>query len=398
MATKPRAVRSVSALGAFKPSEKASVPTLYNSHFDPLNSPQRKIGFAIVGTGTIAAFHARGITATPGAELRVVYNRSPSRAHAFAAEFGGEPVNDLGDLLKRPDVDAVCVTVPSGHHGEVTIRALEAGKHVLCEKPLEITTERIDLMAAAAKKSGRILAGVFQNRLGAGAQHLKGALDAGRFGRLALCSAYVKWWRAPEYYSGSPWKGTRSLDGGGALMNQAIHAVDLLQWLVGMPVRVGAQVRTQVHAIEMEDTAVAWLEFPAGALGVIEAATSCYPGSRMKLEIAGERGTAILEDDRIVRWDFADPRPGDEAIGLGGRSSIGGGASDPKAIGQEGHRLLIADFADSIRTGRPPLVDAREARNAVAIIEAIYRSARTGSAVTLGEQIASSPMPASVPT
>ncbi len=364
----------------------ASVRTANNPHSSPLNSPSRKIGFAIVGTGTIAAFHARGIAATPGAELRAVQDQSPSRAGAFAAEFGGDPVDDLDDLLKRPDVDAVCVTVPSGHHGDVTIRALEAGKHVLCEKPLEISTERIDLMAVAAKKAGRILAAVLQSRLGAGARQLKGALDAGRFGRLALCSAYVKWWRTPEYYSGSAWKGTRSLDGGGALMNQAIHAVDLLQWLVGMPLRVGAKVRTRVHAIEMEDTAVAWLEFSTGALGVIEAATSCYPGSRLRLEIAGERGTAILEDDRIIRWEFADPRPGDEAMGLGGHSGIGGGASDPKAIGSEGHRLLIANFADSIRTGRPALVDSREARKAVAIIEAIYRSAQTGSAVALSAQ------------
>jgi UDP-N-acetyl-2-amino-2-deoxyglucuronate dehydrogenase len=211
----------------------------------------RKIGFAIVGTGTIAAFHARAIGATPGAELRAVHNRTAAKARAFASEFGGDAVDDLDALLKRPDVDAVCVTVPSGLHGEVSIRALAAGKHVLCEKPLEITTERIDSMVAAARQSGRILAAVFQNRLGAGAQHLKRAVAAGRFGRLALCSAYVKWWRSPEYYSGSPWKGTQELDGGGALMNQAIHAVDLLQWLVGMPTRVGAQVRTLVHPIRM---------------------------------------------------------------------------------------------------------------------------------------------------
>jgi predicted dehydrogenase len=238
-------------------------------------------------------------------------------------------------------------------------------------------------MSAAAKKAGRILAGVFQSRLGAGAQHLKGALREGRFGRLSLCSAYVKWWRKPEYYSGSSWKGTRGLDGGGALMNQAIHAVDLLQWLVGMPTKVGAQVRTLVHKIEMEDTAVAWLEFPTGALGVIEAATSSYPGLRLRIEISGERGTAILEDDRILKWEFAEPKPGDEMIGIGGTSAIGGGASDPKAIGIEGHRLLVADLADAIRTGRPPLIDSREARNAVAIIEAIYLSARTDSVVRL---------------
>jgi predicted dehydrogenase len=340
----------------------------------------RKIGFAIVGTGTIAAFHARAIAGTPGTELRAVHNRTAGKARAFATEFECEAVDDLDALLGRPDVDAVCVTVPSGLHGEITIRALAAGKHVLCEKPLEITTERIDAMVAAAKRSGRILAAVFQNRLGAGAQHIKRAIAAGRFGRLALCSAYVKWWRPPEYYSGSPWKGTRELDGGGALMNQAIHAVDLLQWLAGMPTRVGAQVRTLVHAIEMEDTAAAWLEFPCGALGVVEAATSCFPGSRMRLEIAGERGTAGLEDDRIVKWEFADRRAEDDAIRLDTSTSIGGGASDPKAIGGEGHRLLIADLAEAIRTGRPPLIEAGDARNAVAIIQAIYRSSRKGAA------------------
>jgi predicted dehydrogenase len=349
-----------------------------------LNDTERKIGFAIVGAGSIAAFHAKGIAATPGIELRAVQDRTAAKARAFSAEFGGDPLTDLDMLLKRPDVDVVCVTVPSGRHGEVTIRALEAGKHVLCEKPLEITTERIDLMSAAAKKAGRILAAVFQSRLGSGARHLRGAIKGGRFGRLALCSAYVKWWRAPEYYSSSTWKGTRALDGGGALMNQGIHAVDLLQWLAGMPVRVGAQVKTLVHAIEMEDTVAAWLEFPNGALGVIEAATSCYPGSRLRIEIAGERGTATLEDDRIVRWEFADSRPGDEMIVLGGEPEIGGGSSDPKAIGLEGHRLLIADLADAIRSGRPPLIDSAEARNAVAIIEAIYKSAGTGASVVLG--------------
>jgi len=369
-----------------------SVPVVQNSanfriinnlNYTPVNTPQKKIGFAIVGTGTIAAFHAQGIAATPGTELRAVQDQSAERALTFAGKFGVDAVSELDVLLKRPDVDAVCVTVPSGYHSEVTIRALEAGKHVLCEKPLEITTERIDRMTAAAKKAGRILAAVFQSRLGAGAKHLKAAVKEGRFGRLALCSAYVKWWRNPDYYSSSNWKGTRSLDGGGALMNQAIHAIDLLQWLVGMPVKVGAQVRTQVHAIEMEDTAAAWLEFSHGALGVVEAATSCYPGSRLRIEISGERGTAVLEEDRIMRWEFADPRPEDEKIILGGQTSIGGGAADPKAIGLEGHRLLIADFAESIRTGRPPLIDSREARNAVAIIEAIYRSAQTGSAVAL---------------
>src|ERR1700722_16870980 len=214
-----------------------------------MNSPPRTIGFAIVGTGTIAAFHARAIAGTPGAVLRAVHNRNGGKGREFAAEFGCDSVDQIDELLKRPDIDAVCVTVPSGAHGEVTIRALEAGKHVLCEKPLEITTERIDLMTAAAKRSGRILAAVFQNRLGVGAQRLKKAIEERRFGRLALCSAYVKWWRDPSYYRDSTWKGTRALDGGGALMNQAIHAIDLLQFLAGMPVMLGARVGTLVHAM-----------------------------------------------------------------------------------------------------------------------------------------------------
>jgi UDP-N-acetyl-2-amino-2-deoxyglucuronate dehydrogenase len=345
--------------------------------------PPKKIGFAIVGTGTIAAFHARAIAGTPGAELRAVHNRNAAKARAFAAEFGAVAVDDYGELLRRPDIDAVCVTVPSGAHGEVAIEALRAGKHVLCEKPLEITTERIDLMTAAARDSGRILAAIFQNRLSAGAQRLKGAVDAGRFGRLALCAAYVKWWRDPSYYSSSTWKGTQELDGGGALMNQAIHSIDLLQWLVGMPKRLGAQIATVVHTIEMEDTASAWLEFPSGALGAIEAATSCYPGSRMRIEISGEKGSAIMEDDRILKWEFAEQVPGDETARGEREGVIGGGAADPKAIGGEGHRLLVTDLVEAIRLGRPPLIDSREARNAVAIIRAIYRSARAGVAVSL---------------
>ncbi len=348
-----------------------------------MSSPPKTIGFAIVGTGTIAAFHARAIAGTPGAALRAVHNRSAAKAREFAAQFGCDAVDDLDVLLKRPDIDAVCVTVPSGSHGEVAIRALDAGKHVLCEKPLEITTERIDLMTAAARRSGRILAAVFQSRLGAGAQRLKKAVEEGRFGRLAICSAYVKWWRDPSYYLTSSWKGTLALDGGGAVMNQAIHALNLLQFLVGMPARVGARVGTLVHSMEMEDTAVAWLEFSSGALGSIEAATSCFPGSRMRIELAGEKGSATLEEDRIVRWEFADQRPEDEVARAASASIIGGGSSDPKAIGGEGHRLLVADLVEAIRLGRPPLINSAEARNAVAIIQAIYRSAQSGAAVSL---------------
>jgi len=337
---------------------------------------RKKLGFAIVGSGAIAVFHARAIAAVDGTELRAVYGRTRASAERFASEHACAAEESLHVLLQRPDIDIVCVTVPSGMHGEVAIQALEAGKHVLCEKPLEITTQRIDAMTAAAARSKRILAGVFQSRLTEGAQQLKRALRDDRFGRVSLCSGYVKWWREPGYYSSSSWKGTAQLDGGGALMNQAIHAIDLLQWLVGIPVGVSARIGTRVHEIEVEDTAVAWLEFPGGALGTIEAATSCYPGSALRIEIAGEKGTAILENGCITRWQFAGPAGDDDVPLVAATGGVGGGASDPRGIGFDGHRVLIEDLVAAVVKGGTPSIPAQEARGAVAIVEAIYRSHR----------------------
>lgn len=342
-----------------------------------------RIGFAIVGSGAIADFHARAIAAVAGAELRAVHSRTPAGAGRFAAAHGCVAETSLPDLLARPDIDVVCVTVPSGMHGEIAIQALEAGKHVLCEKPLEITTERVDAMIAAAERANRVLAGVFQSRLTEGAQRLKQAVRDGRFGRIALCSGYVKWWREPDYYAGSSWKGTAALDGGGALMNQAIHTVDLLQWLMGIPVQVSARLGTRVHAIEVEDTVAAWLEYPDGALGTIEAATSCYPGSALRIEIAGEKGAATLENGSLTRWQFRDPAGvEDRSSALGATGAAGSGAADPRAIGHEGHRALIEDLVAAIASGRAPSIPARDARGAVAVVEAIYRSHRLRQPVT----------------
>lgn len=344
---------------------------------------ERSIGFAIVGAGAIAAFHARAIASTKYAELRAVNNRSPTKARAFAYEYGCQVFDSLDELLGQADIDAVCITAPSGAHGDIALRALAAGKHVLCEKPLEITTARIDAMIAAAERADRVLAVVFQYRLGRGASLLRQAIMQGRFGRLALSSAFVRWWREPEYYRSSNWKGTAEWDGGGALMNQAVHAIDLLQWLIGMPVRVSGCVGTRVHTVKMEDTAAAWLKFPDGSLGVIEAATSCYPGAALRIEISGEKGSVVLEDDKIVKWAFADSRPEDQQIHEASESRIGGGAGDPMSIPGEGHRKLVGDFVEAIRLGRAPLIPSREARNAVAIIEAIYESSRAETIVRI---------------
>ena len=337
------------------------------------------IGFAIVGTGMIADVHAEAIRATPDARLCAVFSRGAEKRREFAERFGCRAAASIGELVSDPEVRAVCVTTPSGAHAEAAVPILEAGKAVLCEKPLEVSLEAADRMLDAARRGGGIIAGVFQMRLGRGAQLLKAAIEGGRFGRLALCSAYIKWWRAQSYYDSSNWKGTWKLDGGGALMNQGIHAVDLLQWLVGLPAEVSAFYNTLAHpSMEAEDTVAATLKFPHGGLGVIEAATSCYPGSDVRIEIMGDRGSAVMINDRIDRWDFADAVPEDAIVRNESTPEIKVGSSDPKAISNEGHRKLVHDLARALIEGRPPAIPGSEARRAVALVLAIYEAARSG--------------------
>jgi predicted dehydrogenase len=341
------------------------------------------IGFAIVGTGMIAEFHAQAIAQIPEAKLIAVFSRDSKKCTDFAQKVGVKAAESLADIAQNPLIQAVCITTPSGAHAEGAVPMLAAGKAVLCEKPLEVSLAAVDRILHAAREGGGILAGVFQNRLGSGAQLLKAAIEAGRFGKLSLSSAYIKWWRSDAYYTSSNWKGTWRLDGGGALMNQGIHAVDLLQWLVGLPKRVGAFAATRAHGmIETEDTLSATLQFPDGSLGVIEAATSSFPGSDLRIEITGDKGSAALVNDKIVRWDFAEAHPGDEVVLLNGEGGkIGGGTADPKAISVEGHRRLIEDLALAIRDKRAPMIPGAEARKAITLILACYESARTGTFV-----------------
>jgi len=344
-----------------------------------------ELGFAIIGVGNIADFHAKAISEIQGVKLRCVYSRSKDKTTAFASRYQIDAETDFDAVLKRKDIDIVCITTPSGAHAECAIPALQSGKHVLCEKPLDITLDRVDQMIAEAKKQKRILAAIFQSRFGHGAQTLKKAISTGRFGKLTLCDAYIKWWRANDYYTSGAWRGTRKLDGGGALMNQGIHAVDMLQWLVGMPIEVSAKTATLVHSkIEVEDTAVAVLRFSHGALGTITAATSAWPGFSKRIEISGDKGSVILEDDRLSFWKFENELPEDAAIRKANQNSqIGGGAADPKAISTEGHRRQMQDLVDAIREGRPPAISGEEGRNALQLILAIYESAKSGKTVKL---------------
>src|SRR5437879_7998424 len=295
------------------------------------------IGFAIVGCGMIARFHARALAEVPGAKLLALVSRHPANAQALMEAVGCrcEIYSDLRPVLALRDVDGVIVTTPSGAHLDPAVAAAEAGKHVVVEKPLEITLERCDRIIDTCDRRRVKLCTIFPSRFGDANQALKKAVDAGRFGRLTLAETTCKWWRPQSYYDEGGWKGTQALDGGGALMNQAIHNVDLLLWLMGPATHVTGFTAMLAHErIEVEDTAVACLRFASGALGVIQATTSVFPGLPKMIAVHGDRGSAVIEQDDVVKWDFTPETDADKATKVRFAAKVGasGGAADPKAI------------------------------------------------------------------
>ncbi len=344
------------------------------------------LGFAIVGTGMISRFHAKAIADVRGAKLVACCDMAADRAEAFAKEVGCTPYDSMKKMLADPAVDVVTIATPSGVHMEPAVEAARAGKHVIVEKPLEVTLKRCDRIIRACEKSGVKLGTIFPSRFHDSSIQMRKAIDQGRFGRLTLGDAYVKWFRTQEYYDSGAWRGTWKLDGGGALMNQAVHTVDLLSWLMGPVEEIQAQTATLAHKrIEVEDVAIATLRFKSGALGVIEATTAAYPGYLKRIELHGSEGTAILEEEDLKAWDFAKKTRGDAAIlkAMKKTKSGGGGAADPSAIGHHGHTLQFRDFVKAIKTDGTPAVDGHEGRKPIEIILAIYKSAQTGKLVKL---------------
>jgi len=343
-----------------------------------------KLGFAIVGCGMIARFHARALAEIPDAKIAALVSRSAGNGEKLLHETNTPacPVfADLGAALKAPGVDVVVITTPSGAHMEATVQAAAAGKHVVVEKPLDITAERCDRIIEACDKSKVKLCTIFPSRFADSSTTLKAAVDSGRFGRVTLGETTCKWWRSQAYYDEGGWKGTQALDGGGAMMNQAIHNVDLLLWMMGSATHVSGFTATLAHErIEVEDTAVAVLRFKSGALGVIQATTSVHPGYPKTIAVHGDRGSAVIEQEDVLRWDFTPEIPADRDVKERFSQKVGasGGSADPKAISHEGHRRQLADFVQAIRANRAPLVDGREGRKAVAVIRAIYESNRSG--------------------
>jgi predicted dehydrogenase len=346
------------------------------------------LGFAIVGCGLIARFHARALAEVPGARLVALVSRNPANARKLADTLGlrCDIAAELAPVLARRDVDVVIVTTPSGAHQEPAVAAAEAGKHVVVEKPLEVTLDRCDRIIAACDRNRVKLCTIFPSRFGDANQALKAAVDAGRFGRLTLGETTCKWWRPQSYYDEGGWKGTRALDGGGALMNQAIHNVDLLSWMMGPVTHIHGFTATLAHErIEVEDTAVACLRFANGALGVIQATTSVHPGLPKTIAVHGDHGTVVIEQDDVLRWDLTPETPEDKAVKerFAQKTGASGGSSNPAAISHVGHARQLTDFVRAIETGTAPRVDGREGRKAVEIILGIYRAAATGRTVEL---------------
>jgi UDP-N-acetyl-2-amino-2-deoxyglucuronate dehydrogenase len=303
----------------------------------------------IVGAGGISGTHVRAAREIDGVEIVAVHGANPGRTRALAESAGAVAFDDFEAFLAHP-MDMVAIGSPSSLHASQGIAAARRGLHVLSEKPLDISSERIDALIDETDRAGVKLGVFFQERLVPELVALKRRIDRGELGQPLFISGQVKWYRPPEYYAASRWRGTFAWDGGGALMNQGIHTVDVLLWLFGDVVRVTGRTATRLHAIEVEDTAAALLEFANGATGTIEATTAAFPGFPRRLEVTGTKATIVHEDP---------PRPAAVAD------------ATP-------HRRVFEDFIDAIRANRPPACDGREGRRSVALIEAIYRSAHSG--------------------
>ncbi|MBX7255793.1 MAG: Gfo/Idh/MocA family oxidoreductase [Candidatus Hydrogenedentes bacterium] len=345
------------------------------------------VGLGIIGCGNIGPVHAQAISEIPDARLVAVSDVVEKNAKALADKYGAEAYTDYKAMLRRDDLHAVSLCVPSGMRAEIAEECAKAGKHILAEKPLEVNSERINRLIKAVDESGVKLGCIFQYRFAEGALAIRRALDEGRFGKLVMGDAYIKWFRSQEYYDSGAWRGTRKLDGGGVLMNQGIHQIDLLVWFMGGVKSVVAQTALVGHTgLEVEDLACAMLTFENGAMGVIEGSTATWPGHAARVEIYGTDGSAVLEDGKLVVWKFKDERPEDEQIRaqIGQESALGSGAADPLAsLKHEGHRRQIDDFVHAILEDRMPLIDGRDGRKSVEVIEAIYRSAESGKPVQL---------------
>ena len=335
------------------------------------------IHVGLIGGGNISETHARAARAIPDVTISAIHGSNFEKTARLCREYGGTPYQGFDAFLKHRPMDLVIIGSPSGLHATQGIAAARHGLHVLTEKPIEISAARADALIETAKQCNVQLGVIFQDRMKPHIRQLKKWVDEGLLGKLLFVDAQVKWYRPPEYYAGSRWRGTHALDGGGALINQGVHTVDLLLWLLGDVARVQARTATLLHKIEVEDTAAAILEFASGALGLLEATTAGYPGYPRRVEITGTEGTVILEHDRIIAANLRNaPSAAIETVATDENQS----ASSATVSDFRGHQAVIEDFLKAVRENRAPACDGIEGRRSIALIEAIYRDAKQRSA------------------
>lgn len=337
--------------------------------------------FAIVGCGRIAPNHLDAIAHAPSAKLVAVCDISEEKAKKAALENGlSKWYTDAKTMFESESIDVCCVLVPSGLHHEIAILAAEHGIHVLCEKPLDVTEEAMAQMIDACRRNQVKLGGIFQRRTFSAAQETKRAIAEGRFGTVTIGDAYLKYYRDQAYYDSGEWRGTWKLDGGGALMNQGIHGIDLISWMMGGVHSVWARCEQLVWNTEVEDTAVISVKFKNGAIGVIEGTTSVFPGLDTVFSIGGSNGNVCFGDSGFYSWQFnKDPVPQPETVG-----SMGG-LNCAYSKDNLGHTIQVEDMARAVLDDREPMVTGEDARSTVRIILAIYESARTGHEIVLNE-------------
>src|SRR2546425_3977054 len=348
-----------------------------------------KLRFGIVGCGVIGPVHAEAISSLLDAQLVAVIDLVPEKAQKLAEQYGATSYTHLQDMLDRERLDVVDICTPSGLHGELACQVMRSGRHVIVEKPMEIRRAAIEEMLRVQQETGMKLAVISQHRFDPVTRQVHDLVEEQAFGRLVLGNAIIPWWRSQAYYDSGAWRGTWELDGGGVLMNQSIHSIDLLQWLMGPVKSVFAYTDTLVHRMETEDVAVAVLRFASGALGTIAATTGASPGTGTRIEMYGDKGSAVIEDDQLSYLHLArDEQESVSAYGVDPkeRTKEKDGSSpsqNPAAISASSHALQIADMIRAIRENSTPLVDGYAARQPVEIILSIYESARTHKEVTL---------------
>lgn len=360
--------------------------------------------FGVIGCGSIGPTHGAAIRQIPqDADLVAISDVLPERAKTMASKFDVKRVyGDHKALLAEKDIDVVCVCTPSGNHADVAIAAMEAGKHVIVEKPMDVSLEACDRMIAAEAKTGRKMTIISQHRFDSATQLVKQAIESGQLGKIVLADASVKWWRTQEYYDSGDWRGTWQWDGGGALMNQGVHTVDVLQYLVGGVKKLWAQTRTAAHEnIEVEDVAVCACEFACGAIGSITATTAAYKGLPVRIDIYGTEGSAIIEGDCLKTVmlkrggeTYTTESAAAHAISVaqGGTASVkdeAAGRAQTAAVGAvwgDAHRAQIIDFINALRTNKRPLIDGHQGRRPLEIIMGVYQSQRTGQPIELNQR------------